>query len=274
MAHFGAVRRSTGALEEGLEPRHIAEAISEEGTVGWLDLEAPAPEELHADDRDLRGRAPLLQAERLAVTAVPAGRPRGVAWRGGALGVALILGVAVLGAPGPAGALVGDLTTAGEDEAIEAGTASITQEDFAEEWQLRLPGGEEVAVSTPFSRLALAARQAAMKGESLSDKQRKEQIDRGRGRIQLVVTMHGRARDFARWYQPALVVRGREIKATFVQNERTPLRLEDGRYAARNVYVFPLEEISAGAPVTLVVRGAPPDHKEVLRSTLDFGKFR
>ena len=48
MAHFGAVRRPTGALEEGLEPRHVAEAISEEGTVGWLDLEAPAPDELHA----------------------------------------------------------------------------------------------------------------------------------------------------------------------------------------------------------------------------------
>ena len=113
-----------------------------------------------------------------------------------------------------------------------------------------------------------------MKGESLTEKQRKEQLDRGRGRIQLVVTMYGRARDFARWYQPALVVGGREVKATFVQNERTPLRLEDGRYAARNVYVFPLEEISGGAPVTLVVHGAPPDHKEVLRSALDVGKFR
>ena len=29
------------------------------------------------------------------------------------------------------------------------GIAAITQEDFAEEWQLRLPGGEEVAVNTP-----------------------------------------------------------------------------------------------------------------------------
>jgi hypothetical protein len=196
------------------------------------------------------------------------------AWRRGALGAALSLGVLGLGAAGPASALVGDLTPAGEAEAVDAGTASITQEDFAEEWQLRLPSGEEVTVSTPFSRLALAARQAAMKGETLTDKQRREQIDRGRGRIQLVVTMHGRDRDFARWYQPVLLVGGREIKATFVQNERTPIRLEDGRYAARNVYVFPLEEISTGAPVTLVVRGAPPGHKEVLRSALDLGKLR
>jgi hypothetical protein len=191
------------------------------------------------------------------------------------LGAGLTLVLAVLAVtPRLVAAFVGDLTPASVGEAIDVGTASITQDDFVEEWQLRLPGGEEVVVSTPFSRLALAARQAAMKGETLTDKQQKEQIDRGKGRIQLVVTMYGRARDFARWYQPTLLAGGREIKATFVQNERTPLRLEDGRYAARNVYVFPLEELTTNGTVTLVVRGAPPDHKEILRSALDFGKFR
>lgn len=195
--------------------------------------------------------------------------------RRGTPGAALALAVGLLaGTPRPADPFVGDLTAAAVGEAIDAGTASITQEDFAEEWQLRLPGGEEVVVSTPFSRLALAARQAAMKGEPLTDKQRQDQLDRGKGRIQLVVTMYGRARDFARWYLPTLLADGREIKATFVQNERTPLRLEDGRYAARNVYVFPLEELGTSGPVTLVVRGAPPDRKEVLRSALDFGKLR
>jgi hypothetical protein len=195
--------------------------------------------------------------------------------RRGKLVAALMLGVVVLtGVPRLAAAFVGDLTAAGMGEAIDAGTASITHEDFAEEWQLRLPGGEEVAISTPFSRLALAARQAAMKGELLTDKQRQEQLDRGKGRIQLLVTMYGRERDFARWYQPTLLVDGREIKPSFVQNERTPLRLEDGRYAARNVYVFPLEELATSGLVTLVVRGAPPGRKEVLRSALDFGKFR
>jgi hypothetical protein len=137
-----------------------------------------------------------------------------------------------------------------------------------------LPGGEEVAVSTPFSRLALAARQAAMKGEPLTEKKQQEQIDRGKGRIQLLVTMYGRERDFARWYQPAFVVGGQEIKATFVQNERTPLRLPDGRFAARNIYVFPLEGLPMGSAVTLVVRGAPPDNKEMLRAPLNLGKFR
>jgi hypothetical protein len=185
-----------------------------------------------------------------------------------------VLALSLLGAPDPARALLGDLTTAGVQEAIDAGIASITQEEFAEEWQLRLPGGEEVVVSTPFSRLALAARTAAMKSEALTEKQRQEQIDRGKGRIQLLVTMFGRARDFARWYTPVLLVGGREVKASFVQNERTPLPLAAGGYAARNVYVFPLEGLPTGGAVTLMVRGAPPDHKEILRAALDLGKFR
>ena len=197
----------------------------------------------------------------------PAGR--------GAPGAVLSLTVLLLGgAPGAALALVGDLTPDGIREAIDAGTAGITQDDFAEGWHLRLPGGEEVVISTPFSRLAIAARQAAIRGEPLSERQQKEQIDRGKGRIQFLVTMHGTSRDFARWYQPALVVGGREVKASFAQNERTPLRLDDGRYAARNVYVFPLEGLPKDGAVTLVVRGAPPEQKEVLRARLDLGKFR
>lgn len=203
-------------------------------------------------------------------------RDGAIRWRAairrGGLAAALALGL--LGIPGTGSALLGDLAPAGVQEAIDAGIASITQDDFAEEWQLRLPGGEEVSVSTPFSRLALAARGAAMKSESLTDRQRQEQIDRGKGRIQLLVTMYGQDRDFARWYQPVLLVGGREIKAAFAQNERTPLRLPDGRYAARNVYVFPLEGLPAKGAVTIVVRAAPPDHKEVLRAPLDLGRFR
>lgn len=192
----------------------------------------------------------------------------------GGVALALVAGLC-WGLPGPAAALVGDLTAEGTREAIEAGMAAITQEDFVEEWQLRLPGGEDVVVSTPFSRLALAARQATMKGESLSEKQQKEQIDRGKGRIQLLVTMHGGpSRGFARFYQPVLLVDGREVKATFVQNERTPLVQEDGRLAARNVYVFPLEGLPTNGAVTLLVRGAPPEQKEVLRAKIDLGKFR
>ena len=48
MAHFGVVRRPSGVLEEGIEPRQIAEALGEQGTVGWLDLEGGTPDELRA----------------------------------------------------------------------------------------------------------------------------------------------------------------------------------------------------------------------------------
>jgi hypothetical protein len=204
------------------------------------------------------------------------GQRRRRAGRCGAAGAALALAAVLLwGAPRPASALVGDLTPDGIREAITAGTAAITQDDFAEEWQLRLPGGEDIVVSTPFSRLALTARQVAMKGETLTEKQQKDQIDRGKGRIQLLVTMHGGpSRTFARFYTPVLQVDGREIKASFVQNERTPIPEEDGRLAARNVYVFPLEGLPKGGIVTLVVRDAPPEQKEVLRAKLDLGKFR
>ena len=120
-------------------------------------------------------------------------RPSGVFGQNRArVGVTLSLAVLLVwGSPRPAPALVGDLTESGIREAIDAGVAAITQDEFAEEWQLQLPGGEDVVISTPFSRLALAARQAAMKGESLTEKQQKEQVDRGKGRIQLLVTMHG-----------------------------------------------------------------------------------
>lgn len=193
------------------------------------------------------------------------------AWPRAALGAAL---AALAAWPPPVAALMGDLSPSGIQEAIDAGTASLTQDDFADEWRLALPGGEEIVVSTPFSRLALAARQAAMKGEPLTDRQRQEQIDRGLGRIQLVVTVFGRQRDFARWYQALLRVADREVKATFAQNERSPLPLPNGGYAARNVYVFPLEGLPSQGTVTLLVRGAPPELREVLRATIDLGKFR
>ena len=198
------------------------------------------------------------------------GGQRGVAGAGLALATLLLWS-----APRPVPALVGDLTADGIREAIDAGVAAVTQDEFPEEWQLQLPGGEDIVVSTPFSRLALTARQIAMKGDVLTEKQQKEQIDRGKGRIQLLVTMHGGpSRTFARFYTPVLQVNGKEIKASFVQNERTPIPGEDGRLAARNVYVFPLEGLPKNGTVTLVVRDAPPEQKEVLRAKLDLSKFR
>jgi len=42
------VRRPSGVLEEGLDVHQIAEALGEEGAVGWLDLEGATSEELCA----------------------------------------------------------------------------------------------------------------------------------------------------------------------------------------------------------------------------------
>ncbi len=186
-------------------------------------------------------------------------------------GVAGLLGVLL--AAGPAQALILVLSPGDVEQALEVGRQGVAQEDFGDEWRLSLPDGSEVVVTTPFSRLATAARQATFKGEPLSDKQRQEQLDRGKGKLQLQVTMFGRTVDFARWYQPALGVDGREVKPTFTQNERTALKAEDGRYAARNIYVFPLEGLTARSTLTLIIRHSV-EQREVLRASLDLSRMR
>jgi hypothetical protein len=186
--------------------------------------------------------------------------------------VAIGLALLALG-PLDAAALVSALSPVDVQAAVAAGARAVDDEDFAEEWQVRLPGGQEIVASTPFSRVALASRRAAHKGEPLSEKDTKEQVDRGKGRLQLLVTLFGDRPDFARRYQPVLRVGTREVKPSFTQNERTGLKLEDGRFAARNVYVFPLDGLPARGPVTLVVRQAL-DGPEVLRATLDLSKMR
>lgn len=183
-----------------------------------------------------------------------------------------VLAVLALG-PGLAHALVPELSPGDIETALEAGARGVAQEDFGDEWRVALPGGGEITVTTPFSRLAYAARQAAFRGEPLPDKQRQEQLDRGKGKLQLLVTMLGPAVDFARWFQPVLRVGGREVKASFAQNERTALRLEDGRFAARNLYVFPLEGLPPRGTVTLVVNHSV-DRREVLRVSLDLSTMR
>ena len=43
------------------------------------------------------------------------------------------------------------------------------------------------------------------------------------------VSLRGGSEDFARYYVPRLLAGDREIKAAFVQNERTAIRQDDGR---------------------------------------------
>jgi len=181
------------------------------------------------------------------------------------------LGLAAL-APTPAAAVYLELTPQQVEEAVETGRASIMQEEFGQEWVVRLPGGEEVQVTTPFARVALAARLAAFKGEPLAEKEIQTHRERGKGRIQFLVAVHGPKVDFARWYEAVLRLGQREVKTTFSQNERTALRLEDGRYLARNIYVFPTEGLPPRGAVTLLVRTR--EGKEVLRVPIDLGAMR
>jgi hypothetical protein len=188
-----------------------------------------------------------------------------------AAGGTLLAGLAL--GPLDAAALITALSPVDVKDAVAAGARAVDDEDFEAEWQIPLPGGREVVVTTPFSRLALAGRRAAYKGEPLAEKDTREQVDRGKGKLQLLVTLVGDRPDFARRYQPLLRVGSKAVKPSFVQNERTGLKLEDGKFAARSVYVFPLEGLPARGAVILVVHGAV-DGPEVFRATIDLGKMR
>jgi hypothetical protein len=174
---------------------------------------------------------------------------------------------------GPAAAFIPVLSDRDIEAARAAGEKAIAQEDFDQEWNLALADGAEIEVTTPFYRVAAAARKAAFKNEPLADKDRQEAIDRGKGRIQLKATMYGTAVDFARWYDPVLMAGKQEIKPTFVQNERTALKLPDGRWAARNIYWFPVEGLPDKGAVTLVVRHRITK-QQVWQAPIDLSKMR
>src|SRR5262249_59760155 len=48
LTRYGAVVRSGGALEEGLAPEELREALRDPGARAWLDLESASPEEIAA----------------------------------------------------------------------------------------------------------------------------------------------------------------------------------------------------------------------------------
>jgi len=76
----------------------------------------------------------------------------------------------------------------------------------------------------------------------------------------------------ARLYAPRLVVGDREIKAAFVQNERTANRQDNGRYLARCVYGFPTRDLDGRARASLIV--ADGDGRDVSTFTIDLAKMR
>lgn len=177
--------------------------------------------------------------------------------------------VALLGSE----ALAATFTLGERDQqaAIHAGERSITSEGFDREWRVST-GGESVTVLTPFHRLVIAARHAAFKNEPIKPAEVQRVLKQDAGRLMVSVQLRGKREDFARHLVPRLVAGPREIKAAFVQNERTPLAEDDGVYVARCVYGFPIQDLTGRERVSLHV--ADPEGRDVSRFTIDLSTMR
>ena len=157
--------------------------------------------------------------------------------------------------------------------AIRLGQQSVVNEEFGGEWQVGGAGpGQTLVVVTPFHRLALAARNSAFKSQELKptdiDALSKDQ----EGTLTLWATLKGGKGDFARFYAPVLVSGQQEIKATFVQNERTARREDDGSFTARCMYVFPTDKLNAKDTVTLIVKNS--ESQPVAKFTVNLSAMR
>ena len=174
----------------------------------------------------------------------------------------------------PAAAVSASLTlTEGQrQEAIRTGERSTTDETFDTEWTVSGPAGESAVVVTPFHRLAIAARQASFSGKPLKAGEPDKILRESRDRLVIWVSLRGKAEGFARHYVPRLVVGDREIKASFVQNERTAIRQDDGAYLARCVYGFPTRDFKGRERLDLVVFDG--DGRNVSRFTIDLADMR
>ena len=175
--------------------------------------------------------------------------------------------------PSVAAAATLALSESQQQEAIQAGESSVTVDAFDAEW--RVPGaaaGEAVTVMTPFHRLAIAARHAAFNKKPLKSGEPAKILKENRDRLVFWTTLRGASEDFARYYVPRLVVGDREIKASFVQNERTAMRQSDGKYLARCVYGFPTKDVKGRERVGLVIGDG--DGRDVSRFNIDLALMR
>jgi hypothetical protein len=186
--------------------------------------------------------------------------------------VCLLAGALWLVVAGPLAAASFVLTPRERDEAVRFGKRSVVGEDFGAEWRVTDGPGQLVVVMTPFHRLALAARNSAFRNQELRPREIESLLKEHQGKLVLWVTLRGGRPDFARFYAPVLVAGWQEIKPEFVQNERTALREEDGRYTARCLYVFPADGLDPKARVALVVRDA--DERPTAQFTVDLSAMR
>jgi len=183
----------------------------------------------------------------------------------------LVLAAGLIGvAPGEAVSFA--LTDHDREQAVRAGMKSVVTEEFGKEWRFTDASGQTLTVMTPFHRLALASRNSTFRSRELKPKDVEALMKDYEGKLAFRVTLRGGKTDFARFYAPTLVAGAQEVKASFVQNERTALREDDGRYAAQCLYVFPAERLNPKGRVVLVVKDA--DEREVAKFTVDLAAMR
>ena len=185
---------------------------------------------------------------------------------------AAAIGLALLAVAGPAAAAMLALGEADKGEAIRVGERSVTSETFDAEWRVATARGDVALVMTPFHRLVLAARNAAFRNEPLKPGEPDKLLAEQKDRLVLWGQLGCAREDFARFYQPRLMVGDREVKAAFVQNERTAARQEDGTFLARCVYTFPTREIMDRSQVRLLVADA--DGRQVAVFSIDLAAMR
>lgn len=186
--------------------------------------------------------------------------------RGAAVALVLFAGVAAAEAAALA------LDERQMQDAVEAGERSVTQDGFGDEWRVRNAAGHVATVMTPFHRVALAARQAAFRKDTLKPRDRDRVAREQRERLVFWVQLRGPREDFARFYAPRLIAGARNIEPAFAQNERTPARDEQGTFIAHCVYVFPTKALSPTSKVVLVVRDG--EGRDVTTFAIDLGSMR
>jgi hypothetical protein len=164
------------------------------------------------------------------------------------------------------------LTDQQVQQAIQIGERSITEESLGDEWRVQQGNGPVVTVMTPFHRVALAARHAAFRNEVLTPRERQRLLRAQKDRIVFWVELKGVREDFARFFTPRLVVAGRELEASFTQNERTAARADDGGYLARCVYGFPTKHVAPTGRVTLLVRDG--EGRDITSVPIDLSTMR
>ena len=160
----------------------------------------------------------------------------------------------------------------GRQEAMRVGEKSVSDDAFDAEWRVTNGNGDSLRVLTPFHRLVVAARHATFSGKPLKPGDPEKILKETRERLVVWVELHGGTEGFARLYAPRLVVGDREIKPSFVQNERTAHRQDNGRYLARCVYGFPTRDLDGRARASLIV--ADGDGRDVSTFAIDLTKMR